>query len=106
MPSKTPEQERFMAAVAKSPKFAKKVGVPQSVGKEFAKADKAKEENEERVRLTLDSPGTASVQLPKGDPNIQKYLDKGYKIVKDYKKAEQDEETFDQAVARYLIKKD
>ena len=32
-----------MAAVANSPKFAKKVGVPQSVGKEFAKADKAKE---------------------------------------------------------------
>jgi len=36
-----------MAAVANSPKFAKKVGVPQSVGKEFAKADKAKESNEE-----------------------------------------------------------
>ena len=44
-----------------------------------------------RVRLTLDSPGHASVQLPKGDPRIQKYLDKGYKIVKDYKKAEQSE---------------
>jgi len=49
-------------------------------------------EDEERVRLTLDSPGTASVHLPKGDPRIQKYLDHGYKIVKDYKKAEQDEE--------------
>ena len=47
MPSKTPKQERFMAAVANSPKFAKKVGVPQSVGKEFAKADKAKEDSEE-----------------------------------------------------------
>ena len=42
-----------------------------------------------RVRLTRDSPGTASVHLPVGHPNIQKYLDKGYKIVKDYKKAEQ-----------------
>jgi hypothetical protein len=29
-----------MAAVANSPKFAKKVGVPQSVGKEFTTADK------------------------------------------------------------------
>jgi hypothetical protein len=28
-----------MAAVANSPKFAKKVGVPQSVGKEFSEAD-------------------------------------------------------------------
>ena len=50
------------------------------------------EDNEERVRLTLDSPGTASMHLPKGDPRIQKYLDKGYKIVKDYKKAEQKSE--------------
>jgi hypothetical protein len=64
------------------------------------------EDNEERVRLTLDSPGTASVHLPKGDPRIQKYLDKGYKVVKDYKKAEQNKETFDEAVVRYLIKKD
>jgi hypothetical protein len=29
------KQERFMQAVAHNPKFAKKVGVPQSVGKEF-----------------------------------------------------------------------
>jgi hypothetical protein len=28
-----------MAAAAHNPKFAKKVGVPQSVGKEFNKAD-------------------------------------------------------------------
>lgn len=31
-----------MQAVAHSPKFAKKVGIPQSVGNEFAKADKMK----------------------------------------------------------------
>ena len=31
-----------MAAVAHSPSFAKKVGVPQSVGKEFNKADKGR----------------------------------------------------------------
>lgn len=31
-----------MQAVAHNPKFAKKVGVPQSVGKEFAKADEGK----------------------------------------------------------------
>ena len=55
-------------------------------------------EDEERVRLTLDSPGTASVQLPKGDPRIQKYLDLGYKIVKDYKKAEQSEDSEDSIV--------
>ena len=35
MPTVSDKQERFMQAVAHSPKFAKKVGVPQSVGKEF-----------------------------------------------------------------------
>lgn len=42
MPSKTPKQKKFMAAVANNPKFAKKAGVSQSVGKEFAAADFAK----------------------------------------------------------------
>ena len=42
MPSKSPEQKMFMQAVANSPKFAKKVKVPTSVGKKFVKADKAK----------------------------------------------------------------
>jgi hypothetical protein len=41
MPSKTPEQKKFMQAVANNPKFAKKVKVPVKVGKEFVKADKA-----------------------------------------------------------------
>ena len=31
-----------MAAIANSPSFAKKVGVPQSVGKDFTTADKGK----------------------------------------------------------------
>ena len=38
MPAKSAKQERFMQAVANNPKFAKKVGVSQSVGKEFTKA--------------------------------------------------------------------
>jgi hypothetical protein len=42
MPSKTPQQKKFMQAVAKNPKFAKKVKVPTKVGKDFARADKAK----------------------------------------------------------------
>ena len=40
MPSVSAKQEKFMRAVANSPKFAKKVGVPQSVGKEFEMKDK------------------------------------------------------------------
>ena len=42
MPSKSASQARLMAAVAHNPKFAKKVGIPVSVGKEFNKADKGK----------------------------------------------------------------
>ena len=42
MPSKSKAQHNFMAAVAHNPAFAKKAGVPQSVGKEFNKADKGK----------------------------------------------------------------
>ena len=42
MPSKSPAQKRRMQAVAHSPEFAKKVGIPTKVGKEFAKADKMK----------------------------------------------------------------
>ena len=40
MPSTSKKQHNFMAAVANNPSFAKKVGVPQSVGKEFNQADK------------------------------------------------------------------
>jgi hypothetical protein len=42
MPSKTKAQHNFMAAVANNPAFAKKAGVPQSVGKEFSNADKGR----------------------------------------------------------------
>jgi hypothetical protein len=42
MPSKSKAQRNFMAAVANNPAFAKKAGVPQSVGKEFSNADKGR----------------------------------------------------------------
>jgi len=42
MPSTSKKQHNFMAAIAHNPSFAKKVGVPQSVGKEFNNADKGK----------------------------------------------------------------
>ena len=42
MPSTSKKQANFMRAVAHSPSFAKKVGVPQSVGKDFSMADKKK----------------------------------------------------------------
>ena len=42
MPSTSKKQHNFMAAIAHNPAFAKKVGVPQSVGKDFNQADKGR----------------------------------------------------------------
>ena len=42
MPSVSKKQHNLMEAVAHNPAFAKKVGIKQSVGKEFASADKGK----------------------------------------------------------------
>ena len=42
MPSVSKKQHNFMAAVAKSPAFAKKVGIKSSVGEEFIKSDKGR----------------------------------------------------------------
>jgi hypothetical protein len=42
MPSTSKKQHNFMEAIAHSPSFAKKVGVPQKVGQDFANADKGR----------------------------------------------------------------
>lgn len=41
MPSQSKKQHAFFEAVAHNKKFAKKVGVAQSVGKDFTSADKS-----------------------------------------------------------------
>ena len=59
MPSKTKKQAKFMAAVANNPKFAKKAGVPQSVGQEFANADKRNKDMPSKFNSTGNKPGKA-----------------------------------------------
>lgn len=44
MPSKSEKQKRTMRAAAHDEKFAKKMGIPQDVAKEFEAADEAKTE--------------------------------------------------------------
>jgi hypothetical protein len=46
MPAKSKKQLKFMQAVANNPEFAKKVGVPTKVGKEFTKETKVKKYRE------------------------------------------------------------
>jgi hypothetical protein len=50
MPSTSPKQARLMRAAAHDKAFAKKVGVPTKVAKEFVKADKAKVEQRSTPR--------------------------------------------------------
>jgi len=79
MPSVSKKQHNFMAAVANNPKFAKKVGVPSSVGKEFLTADKGKKfreggEMKNTARMNkLEELGRVNAEkayTPKGKSNL------------------------------------
>lgn len=58
MPSKSLAQHNLMAAVAHNPDFAKKTGIPQSVGKEFTQADKRKSAESRATQQAVNSPKT------------------------------------------------
>jgi hypothetical protein len=51
MPSTSDKQRRFMAAAAHDPAFAKRVGIPQSVARDFNQADKGKKLAEAMKRM-------------------------------------------------------
>ena len=51
MPSTSDKQRRFMAAAAHDPAFAKRVGIPQSVARDFNQADKGKRLAEAMKRM-------------------------------------------------------
>ena len=50
MPSKSAKQHRLMSAAAHNKAFAKKVGIPQKVAKEFNAADKRKRKGQRRSK--------------------------------------------------------
>ena len=79
MPSTSKKQHNFMAAVANNPKFAKKVGVPRSVGEEFLTADKGKKFRDGGMALKPvdqdENPGLS--KLPEGVRNKMGYMKKG-----------------------------
>jgi hypothetical protein len=69
MPSVSKKQHNFMAAVANNPKFAKKAGVPQSVGEDFVTADKGKKFRSDGVsskNAGINNPKThhGKIQMP------------------------------------------
>jgi hypothetical protein len=78
MPSVSKKQHNFMAAVANNPKFAKKAGVPPSVGKEFLTADKGKTFKEGGTMKKVDmkkNPGVA--KLPTAVRNKMGFMKEG-----------------------------
>ena len=58
MPSKTPKQARTMRAAAHDPEFAKKIGIPTGVAKEFVAADTAKAPRSRPDRQKINKPKT------------------------------------------------
>jgi hypothetical protein len=65
MPSSSKKQHNFMEAIAHSPSFAKKVGVPQSVGKDFSTADKGKTFKRGGEMATKMNPGFMAMMAKK-----------------------------------------
>ena len=69
MPSSSKKQHNFMEAIAHNPGFAKKVGIPQSVGKDFSNADKGKSFSKGGDMATKMNPGfMAMMAKKKGAP--------------------------------------
>ena len=66
MPSKSKAQHNLMAAVAHSAAFAKKVGIPQSVGKDFNEADKGRKFSRGGDMAKGSTTGKTSVSEKKG----------------------------------------
>ena len=67
MPSKSKAQHNFMAAVAHNPAFAKKAGVPQSVGKDFNEADRGRKFSKGGDMKKMNMGGYADGGMPMKD---------------------------------------
>ena len=72
MPSTSKAQHNLMAMVANNPAKAKQMGIPQSVGKEFMKADKGKKFGSGGSRAEQQA-----VNRPKTDQGSQELFSKG-----------------------------
>ena len=89
MPSVSDKQARFMQAVANNPKFAKKADVPQSVGQDFAEADK--------VKASRARPDLQGINKPKTDHGSMSLFNKGGAMKSDMK--------MDKAQDKAMVKK-
>ena len=78
MPSVSKKQHNLMAAVANNPKFAKKVGIPQSVGEDFMEADKGKKfrSGGTSTKAGINKPKTHHGKMQMPNYSLQRYVGK------------------------------
>lgn len=88
MPSTSKAQRNFMAAVAHSPAFAKKVGVSQAVGKDFNKADKGRKFEKGGDTMATKKPFPAALFAKKESKGEEKAEKKAFPTKAGYQKAE------------------
>ena len=81
MPAKSKKQLRFMQAVANNPAFAKKVGVPTKVGKEFSKEKNMKKGNENALMKKVGR-NMAKADMQKMNPGMKKLKEKAPEVAK------------------------
>jgi hypothetical protein len=72
VPSVSKKQHNLMAMVANDPAAAKRVGIPQSVGKEFMKADKGR-----RFGSSESQPNKQAINKPKTNQGKQELFARG-----------------------------
>jgi len=76
MPSTSKKQHNFMEAVAHNPAFAKKAGVPMSVGKDFSKADKGRKFSKGGTMAKSDMKEDMKMDLKQDKSMMQKAVNK------------------------------
>ena len=76
MPSTSKKQHNFMEAVANNPAFAKKAGVPQSVGKDFSSADKGRKFQKGGTMAKSDMKEDMAMDLKQDKSMMQKAVNK------------------------------
>jgi len=72
MPSVSKKQHNFMAAIANNPSFAKKAGVPQSVGQDFTAADRGRKFTP-RGNAKINNPDTKHGAMDMPNANLKKF---------------------------------
>lgn len=90
MPSKNLKQHNLMAMVANDPKAAKRVGIPQSVGADYMKADKRRKfgsGGSDKAKINKQNTRHGKMDLPVASLNKYAGMAKGGDVKKEMKAA-------------------